>query len=70
MTIRKSTRGDSARTNSAIVSISSGSDVSIRTATPSGASRFAIHDPFVFGTSPDTSSLPIVRIEAVATRRV
>jgi hypothetical protein len=27
----------------------------------------AIHEPFVFGTSPETSSLPIVRIAAVAT---
>ena len=39
-----------------------------RVSTPSGASRFASHAPFVFGTSPETSSLPIVRIDAVAIR--
>ena len=66
MTNRKSTRGASARTYSAIASISSASAAVIRTATPSGASRFASHDAFVFGTSPETISLPIVRIEAVA----
>ena len=37
-----------------------------RTATPSGPSRWASHEPFVFGTSPETSSFPIVRIAAVA----
>ena len=51
-------------------SISSGSAASIRTATPSGASRFASHEPFVFGTSPETSSLPIVRIDAVASNEL
>ena len=68
MTSRKSTRGASPRTNSAIVSISSGSAAIIRTDTPSGASRCASHAAFVFGTSPDTISLPIVRIEAFAIR--
>jgi uncharacterized protein len=66
VTSRKSTRGASLRTNSATASISSGSAAVIRTATPSGASRFASHEAFVFGTSPETSSFPIVTIEAVA----
>ena len=56
----------SRRISSAIVSISSGTAAIRRVSTPSGASRFASHDAFVFGTSPETSSLPIVRIEAVA----
>ena len=66
MTSRKSTRGASARTYSATWPISSGSAAVIRTSTPSGASRFASQDAFVFGTSPETISFPIVRIEAVA----
>ena len=42
---------------------------SSRVSTPSGASRFASHDAFVFGTSPETSSFPIVKIVAFATAR-
>ena len=67
MTRKKSKRGASRRMSSAIVSISSGTAASSRVSTPSGASRFASHEAFVFGTSPETSSLPIVRIAAVAT---
>src|SRR5260221_14438395 len=48
-------------------SIAWGSGASTRTETRSGGSRFGSHEPFVFGTSPDTSSLPMVRMEAVAT---
>ena len=47
--------------------MSSGSAAISRTCTPSVSSRFASHDPFVFGTSPEVSSLPIVRMAAVAT---
>ena len=64
--MKKSTRGASRRTSSATASISSGTAAIRRVSTPSGARRFATHDAFVFGTSPETSSLPIVRIEAVA----
>src|ERR1051325_10460217 len=47
--------------------MSSGSAAIRRTWTPSGSRRFAIHVPFVFGTAPEVSSFPIVRMAAVAT---
>src|SRR5439155_6214121 len=44
-----------------------GAATSSWTRTPSGSSRFASQEPFVFATSPETSSFPIVRMTALAT---
>ncbi len=65
VTITKSAFADSARTNSAIRSISSGSDAISVTVTPSSSSCCASHAAFVLTVSPERSSLPIVMIEAV-----
>src|SRR5580765_5445870 len=51
--------------NRAMASISSSTAARIVTRTPIRSSRFASHAPFVSATSPDVSSLPIVRIAAV-----
>ncbi len=56
---------DSARTNSAMRSISSGSDAISVTVTPSSSSCWASQAAFVFTVSPERSSLPIVTMEAV-----
>ena len=65
VTIRKSTRGPSRCSTSTMRSSSSGTVVIRTTRTPSDSSRLASLDAFVFGVSPDTSSLPMVRIAAV-----
>jgi hypothetical protein len=52
-------------TNPAIASMSSGSTAIRRTGTPIASSRRASQLPFVFSTSPESSSFPIVRIAAL-----
>src|SRR5438128_3931151 len=47
--------------------MSSGSTASSLTAMPTASSRAASHEPFVFGTSPESNSFPIVTMAAVAT---
>ncbi len=59
-----------ARTNAATRSSSSGSAAIRATSSPSASSRPASQEPFELATSPETSSFPIVTIEAVAIRRV
>src|SRR6266511_1936187 len=65
VTSTKSTSGASRRTKRATASISSGTAARIVTLTPMRSSRCASQAPFVSATSPDVSSLPIVRIAAV-----
>ena len=67
MTITTSTAAPCARRNAAIASTSSGSTAMSRTSMPTPSSRRASQEPFVFATSPESSSFPIVTMAAVAT---
>ena len=63
-----SASGAASRTNVAIRSTSSGTAAIRSTFTPSASSRFASHEAFVFSTSPETSSLPMVTMAADTSR--
>src|SRR5438067_1830748 len=67
VTIRWSTRPRSRRTKSPIAAGSSGTAAETTTLTPSVSSRWASQVAFVFATSPETTSLPIVRMAALVT---
>src|SRR5439155_16646238 len=66
VTTTRSARSACSRSVVAISSISSGTTAIRRTSTPAASSRRASQLPFVFSTSPERSSLPIVTIAADA----